>query len=66
MKKEIMHAENTYPEVVRHCSLGIPVASLRSKLVMLPSSGELPVTIPGQCHHTRVVETNQVTQHLVD
>jgi hypothetical protein len=30
---------------------------------VLSSSGELPVTIPGQCHHTRVVEMNQVTQH---
>jgi hypothetical protein len=33
---------------------------------MLPSSGELTTTVPGQCHHTWVVEMNQVTQHLVD
>jgi hypothetical protein len=61
-----MHVENTYPEVVHHYSLVIPITSIWSKPVVLPSSGELPVTIPGQCHHTRVVETNQVTQHLVD
>jgi hypothetical protein len=61
-----MHAENTYLEVVHHCSLGIPVASIWSKPVVLPCSGELSATIPGQCHHTWVVETNQVTQHLVD
>jgi hypothetical protein len=65
MKKKIMHAENTYPEVMRHCSLGIPVVSIWSKPVVLPSSGELSATIPAQCHHTRVVETNQVTQHLI-
>jgi hypothetical protein len=58
MKKKIMHAENTYPEVVRHCFLGIPVASIWSKPVVLPSSGEFSVTITGQCHLTRVVETN--------
>jgi hypothetical protein len=56
-----MHAENTYAEVVCHCSLGIPIASIWSKPVVLPSSGELPVTIPGQCHHTQVVEMNQIT-----
>jgi hypothetical protein len=61
-----MHAENTYPEVMRHCSLGIPVASIWSKPIVLPSSGDLPAIIPGKCHHTRVVETNQITQHLVD
>jgi hypothetical protein len=61
-----MHAENTYLKVMRHYSLGIPVAFIWSKPVVLPSTGELPATIPGQCHHTRVVETNQVTQHLVD
>jgi hypothetical protein len=61
-----MHEENTYPEVVQHYSLGSPVVSIRSKTVVVPSSGELPATIPGQCHHTRVVETNQVTQYLVD
>jgi hypothetical protein len=61
-----MQGENTYPEVMRHCSLGIPVAFVWSKPVMLPSSGELPMTILGHCHHTRVVEMNQVTQHLVD
>jgi hypothetical protein len=61
-----MHAENTYPEVMRHCSLGIPVASIWNKPIVLPSSGDLPAFIPGKCHHTRVVETNQVTQHLVD
>jgi hypothetical protein len=55
-----------YPEVVCHYSLGNPVVSIRNKPVVLPSSGELPVTIRRQCHHTRVVETNQVTQHLVD
>jgi hypothetical protein len=64
--KKIMHGENIYPEVVRHCSLGIPVASIWSKPVVLPSSGELSMTILGQCHYTRVMEMNQVTQHLVD
>jgi hypothetical protein len=58
MKKKIMHAENTYPEIVRYCFLSIPVASIWSKPVVLPSGGELPVTILGHCHHTRVVETN--------
>jgi hypothetical protein len=61
-----MHEENTYPEVVHHYSLAIPVASIWSKPVVLPSSGELPAIIPGQCHHTWVVGMNQVTQHLVD
>jgi hypothetical protein len=61
-----MHGENTYPEVMRHCSLVSPVVSILSKPIVLPSSGELQATIPGQCHYTRVVETNQVTQHLVD
>jgi hypothetical protein len=61
-----MHAENTYLEVVHHCSLDILIASIWRKPVVLPSSCELLVTIPGQCHHTRVVEMNQVTQHLVD
>jgi hypothetical protein len=60
-----MHEENTYPEFVRHCSLGIPVASIQSKPVLLPSSGELLETIPRQCHHTLMVEMNQVTQHLI-
>jgi hypothetical protein len=60
-----MHVENTYLEVMHRCSLGVPVASIRSKPVVLPSSGELPATILGQCHDIRVVETNQVTQHLV-
>jgi hypothetical protein len=58
MKKKIINGENTYPEVMRHCSLGSPVVSIWSKPVVLPSSGELPTTIPRQCHHTRVVETN--------
>jgi hypothetical protein len=61
-----MHEEKTYPKVMRHCSLDSPVASIWSKLVVLSSSGELQATIPEQCHHTRVVEMNQVTQHLVD
>jgi hypothetical protein len=61
-----MHEENTDLEVMHHCSLGIHVPSIRSKPVVLPSRGELPVTIPGQGHHTQVVEMNQVTQHLVD
>jgi hypothetical protein len=65
MKKKI-YEENTYPEVMCHCSLGSPVASIRSKPIVLPSSGDLTTTVPGHCHHTRVVETNQVTQHLVD
>ncbi len=64
MKKK--YEENTYPEVVRHCSLGCPVASIRSEPIVLPSSGELTTTVPGHCHHTRVVEMNQVTQHLID
>jgi hypothetical protein len=42
-----MHAENTYLEVVHHYSLGIPVASIWSKPVVLQSSGKLLVTIPG-------------------
>jgi hypothetical protein len=33
---------------------------------VVSSSGELLATILGQCHHPRVVETNQVTQHLVE
>jgi hypothetical protein len=49
-----------------HYSLGSPVASIKSELIVLPSSGELTMIVPGHCHHTRVVETNQVTQHLVD
>jgi hypothetical protein len=61
-----MHGENTYPEVICHCSLGGLVVSIHTKPVVLPSSGELPTTFLGQCHHTRVVETNQVTQYLVD
>jgi hypothetical protein len=61
-----MHGENTYPEVVCHFSLQNPIVSIRSKTVVLPSSGELPATIPGWCHHTWVVETNQFAQHLVD
>jgi hypothetical protein len=64
MKKK--YEKNTYPEVVRHCSLGGPVASIRSELIVLPSSHKLTTTVPGHCHHPRVVETNQVTQHLVD
>jgi hypothetical protein len=65
MKKK-KYGENTYPKVVRRCSLGSLVAFIRSESIVLPSSGELMMTVPGQCHHTRVVETNQVTQHLVD
>jgi hypothetical protein len=61
-----MPEENTYPEVVRHCSLSSHIISIRIKLVLLPSSGELPVTIPEQCHHAQVTEMNQITQHLVD
>ncbi len=61
-----MNKDKTYPEVMQHYSLGSSIVSIRSKPEVLPCSGELPVTIPGQCHHTRVVETNQVTQHLVD
>jgi hypothetical protein len=64
MKKK--YEENTYPEVVRRCSLGSPVASIKSKPIVLSSSGELTTTILGHCHHTRVMEMNQVTQHLVD
>jgi hypothetical protein len=56
-----MHGENIYPEVVRHCSLGSPIVSIRSKLVVVPSSGDHLATIPRQCHHTQVLETNQVT-----
>jgi hypothetical protein len=66
MKKNIIYGENTYPEVVRHCSLGSLIASIRSELIVLPSSDELTTTVPGKCHHTWVVERNQVTQHLVD
>jgi hypothetical protein len=51
---------------VRHYSLGSPIASIRSKPIVLPGSGELTTTVPRHCHHTRVVETKQVTQHLVD
>jgi hypothetical protein len=42
-----MDGENTYPEVVQHCSLGCPVVSIQSKPVVVPSSVELPTTIPG-------------------
>jgi hypothetical protein len=66
MKKKIIYGENTYPEVVHHCSLGSPVASIRSELIVLPGSGELMTTVPRQCHYPQVVEMNQVTQHLVD
>jgi hypothetical protein len=66
MKKKIIHREKTYLEVVHHCSLRSPVVSIWSKPVVLSSSGELPMIIPGQCHHTWVVEMNQVTQHMVD
>jgi hypothetical protein len=64
MKKN--YKKNTYPEVVRYFSLDGPVASMRSEPIMLSSSHELTMTVPGRCHHPRVVETNQVTQHLVD
>jgi hypothetical protein len=50
---------------MRHCSLGGPVASIRSELIVLPSSRELTTTIPGHCHHPRVVAMNRVTQQLV-
>jgi hypothetical protein len=53
-----MHGEKTYPEVKRHCSLGSFVVSIRSKPVVLLSSGDLPTTIPEQCHHTWVAEMN--------
>jgi hypothetical protein len=66
MKIKIIYGENTYPEVVRHYSLSSPVASIRSEPIVLPCSGELTTIVPRQCHHTLVVETNQVTQHLVD
>jgi hypothetical protein len=65
MKKKI-YGENNYSKVVRHCSLGSPVASIRSEVIMLPCSAEITTTVPRQCDHTRVVEMNQVTQHLVD
>jgi hypothetical protein len=61
-----MHGENIYPEVVWHFSLGSPVLFIQSKPVVVPSSGEHPATILGQCHHTQMVDTNQVTEHLVD
>jgi hypothetical protein len=61
-----MHREKIYPEVVHHCSLGSPIVSIRSNPVVVPSISELQVTIPEQCHHTQVVEMNQVTQQLVD
>jgi hypothetical protein len=64
MKKK--YEKNTYTEVVRHCSLGGPVASIRSKPIVLSSSHDLTTTVPGHCHHPQVVETNQVSQHLVD
>jgi hypothetical protein len=56
MKKK--YEENIYPEVVRHCSLGSPVASIRSKPIALPSSGKLTMTINGHRLHTRAVEMN--------
>jgi hypothetical protein len=65
MKKKI-YKENTYLEVVHHCSLESPIASIRSEPIVLPSSGEFTTTVPGHCHHTGVVETNQITQLLVD
>jgi hypothetical protein len=61
-----MHQEKTYLEVVHNYSLGNPIVTIQSKLLVLPSSGKLPVTILGQCHYTQVVETNQVTKHLID
>ena len=64
-EEKTMHEEKTYPEVMGHCSLGSPVVSIRSIPVVLPSSGEFPLTTR-QCHHPRVVETTQVTQDLVD
>jgi hypothetical protein len=51
---------------MRHGSWGSPVASIKSKQIVVPSSGELTTTVPGHCRHTRVVDMNQVTQHLVD
>jgi hypothetical protein len=66
MKKNSCVEKKTYPEVMHHWSLGNPVVSIQSKLVVLPSSGELQATIPGCDHHPQVVEMNQVTQHLVD
>jgi hypothetical protein len=64
MKKK--YEKNTYLEVVRHCSVGGTVASIRSEPIVLPSSRELTTIVPGHCHHPWVVETNQVIQHLVD
>jgi hypothetical protein len=61
-----MQGEKTSIEVVHHCSLDSPVVSIRSKPVVVPVGGELQPIIPGQCHHTRVVETNQVIQYLID
>jgi hypothetical protein len=61
-----MHREKTYPEVMCHYSLGHPAVSIRTKPVLVTSSDELQMTIPGQCHHTQVVKMNQIIQHLVD
>jgi hypothetical protein len=51
-EEKIMHGEKTYPEVMHHYSLGNPIISIRSKPIVLPSSGELHATIPGCDHHT--------------
>jgi hypothetical protein len=59
MKKKIW--KNTYLEVMRHCSLGGLIASIRSEPIVLPGSHELTMIVPRHCHHPRVAETNQVT-----
>jgi hypothetical protein len=48
-----------------HCSLHGHM-SIKSEPIVRPSSRELTTTVLGHCHHPRVVEMNQVTQHLVD
>jgi hypothetical protein len=59
-----MNGEKTYLKVMRH-SLGSSIVSIRSKSEVLPSSGNFPLAT-WQCHHSRVVNTTQVTQDLVD
>jgi hypothetical protein len=59
-----MNKEKTYPEVMRHYSLGSSIVSIRSKPEVLPCSGDFPLAT-WQCHHSRVLKMAQVTQDMV-
>jgi hypothetical protein len=56
-----MNEEKAYPEVMRHCSLGCSIVSIRSKPLVLPRSGDFPLVGTWECHHSRVVKTAEVT-----